>query len=108
MQHMLSLVLALLLAGCGDGAITHVPGENHETVMVAVDGNGSVFLSTGNSPISLQELPNEIESLLGSGQGYSFVIQSEDGSGPLAKQVEEILHRQGVEERHVAIAHQLP
>lgn len=106
MRHVLAIVLALSLVGCGDDTITYLPGENHKTVLVSILENGEVFLSTKDSPIALQELPKEIESLLSMEEGYSFVIQSEDGG--LAAKVEEILHKEGVKDWHVAIAQNRP
>ena len=104
MRHFSALILALSLSGCDDDTIIHGPNERTETVMIAVNANGEVFLSTGGPPVTFQELPGEIEGLLSSENEYSFVIQVADSGGTHANEIEKILHSQGVKDRHVAIA----
>lgn len=104
MRHFSALILALSLFGCDDDTIILGSNERTETVMIAVNSNGEVFLSTGESPVTFQELPGEIEGLLNSENEYSFVIQAADSGGAHAKEIEKILHSQGVKDRHIAIA----
>lgn len=61
MRRLSALVLALSLVACGDDTISHLANENHETVLVAVNTRGEVFLATKKSPVTLQELPGEVE-----------------------------------------------
>lgn len=88
--------------------ITHAPGESPDMIMIAVNERGAIFLSTQNSSLSMDELPEEIDSILGDGGSYSFVIQSEVNDGSYAKEIEEMLHSKGVKKRHVAVSRSVP
>lgn len=108
MRNILVLILTLALFACDNDTIIHAPDEHTETVMIVVNADREIFLSTGGSPVTLEELPREVNVLLNSENEYSFVIQAAESGGAYAKEIEEILYSQGVKSRHVAIANASP
>jgi biopolymer transport protein ExbD len=108
MRILLAVAIAVALIACGEDTITHAPGENPEIVIIAINENGEIFMSSRESSLSMDEFPKEVSRLLDGEGSYSFVIQSDEGGRSHAKKVEKLLHNGGVEERHVAISRSRP
>lgn len=98
------IAVAILLTACENESNSYAPEISSELVMIAVNKNGEIFISTRESSLSLGEFSSEVSRLLNEGGSYSFVLQSDEGGYTNRKKVEKMLHDNGVTARHIVIS----
>ena len=97
------LILAVLLAGCGDDAINHRLGETSQVVVLTAMSENEVLIQGQTKKLTLAQFEAKAQEYAAAPELYSFVIQSGSGHG-LAEKLRAILLEAGVQSRHVAIA----
>lgn len=105
MRVIVIIFLLSAIIGCeSDHILIHAADEHREVLTVAINRNGEIFISSLDSPTTLEELPREIRKLLESSKNYSFVIHTDGDDRDQAEKVREIFYLEGVERHHVAIS----
>ncbi|WP_444944064.1 hypothetical protein ACJJIK_02240 [Microbulbifer sp. ZKSA006] len=105
MKKIIILFFLVLLSSCGQESLVHLEGESHETIILAISPQSTIFIQGVGGPMSSQQAQVVISNLLASETNYSFVFQPFSGQNDhTTEELINFLKSNGVKSRHIAVA----